>query len=77
MSGPVGACVVRPVGEVLRSELERVTLLYPPMAAKIATSKDWDQARNILTVLSDHVRVSNLAFAIVEFFSCIQLSQFF
>ena len=62
MNGPVGVFAARLAGAVTRSESELVTIPCPPMAGKIATSKDWDPVRNALIALSDLVHVSNMLF---------------
>ena len=67
--GPAGAYVVRLVGVGLKRESGRVTILCPPMAVKIAMSKVWDPVKNAVTVLNDHVRVSNHAFAFPDRFN--------
>lgn len=59
MNGPAGVSAVRLAGAVTRSESERATIRCPPMAEKIATSKDWDPVRNALIASSDLVHVSN------------------
>lgn len=55
MNGPAGVFAARLAGAVTRSESELVTIPYPPMAGKIATSKDWEPVRNALIALSDLV----------------------
>lgn len=59
MNGPAGVSAARLAGAVTRSESERATIRFPPMAGKIATSKDWDPVRNALIASSDLVHVSN------------------
>lgn len=59
MNGQAGVSAARLAGAVTRSESERATIRCPPMAGKIATSKDWDPVRNALIASSDLVHVSN------------------
>lgn len=60
VNGPVGVFAARLAGAVTRSESELVIIPCPPMAGKIATSKDWDPVRNALIALNDRVLVSNM-----------------
>ena len=60
MNGPAGVFAARLAGAVTRSESELATIPCPPMAGKIATSKDWDPVRNTLIASSDLVHVSSL-----------------
>jgi len=60
VNGPAGVFAARLAGAVTRSESERATIPCPPMAGKIATSKDWEPVRNVLIALSDLVHVSTL-----------------
>ena len=61
MNGRVGAFAARHAGVASRSESDRATIRYHPMAGKIATSKDWDPARNARIASSDLVHVSNFS----------------
>lgn len=66
--GQAGVAAVRLADAGLRSESELATIHCPPMAGKIATSRDWELVTNTRTVLNDLVRVSSHLVAISTFY---------